>query len=269
MSASWFASLRRKKEVPGPAPDAERLKDLRRFAKTHRIPLGDGRRLNEALTHKSYSHERAVHPSYPHNEKLEFLGDSILGLVVCDYLYAYFPGLDEGGLSKIKSVVVSANSLSEKAKKIQLGDALRLGRGEEKSGGRERPALLADALEAVIGAVYLNGGLPAARTFVLGLLEEDLAGARSGHLALDYKTILQEHFQRVEKRAPQYKIVRQWGPDHNRSFEVECHLAGKVLAQGTGKSKKEAEQDAARLTALGIGLIQAEPGPADNIPNET
>ncbi len=258
MSVSWFKSLNRKKSAPGPAPDTERLRELRRFAKSHGFPLGDGRLLNEALTHKSYAHERAGISPPPHNEKLEFLGDSVLGIVVCDYLYANFPGVDEGGLSKVKSVVVSASSLAEKARKIRLGESLRLGRGEEKSGGRQRPALLADALEAVIGAVYLSGGLEHARKFVLGLLETDLVGARSGHLAPDYKTILQEHFQRVEKRAPQYKVLRQWGPDHNRSFEVECHFPGKVLARGTGKSKKEAEQDAAKLTAIGIGLIHED-----------
>jgi len=259
MPASLFESLFRKKDSDHSViPDPERLKQLQRFAKTLGIPMGDGRFLEEALTHKSYSHERAGLPAPPHNEKLEFLGDSILGLVVCEYLYAYFPKLDEGGLSKIKSVVVSAHFLSEKAKAIGLGPVLRLGKGEEKSGGRERPALLADAMESLIGAVYLCGGLDAARTFILSLLEKDLQQAQKGHLAQDYKTLLQEHFQRTQKTAPQYHVVREWGPDHNRSFEVECTLGGKILSKGTGKSKKEAEQDAAHQAAIEQKLVSSE-----------
>jgi ribonuclease-3 len=260
MSASLFESLFRKKESGRTdLPDPERLKQLRRFAKTLGVPLGDGCYLNEALTHKSYAHERAGLPTPPHNEKLEFLGDSILGLVVCEYLYAYFPSVDEGGLSKIKSVVVSAQFLSEKAKDIGLGAVLRLGKGEEKSGGRERPALLADAIEALIGAVYLCGGLEAARTFILSMLEKDLQQAQMGHLSKDYKTLLQEHFQRTKKLAPMYRVVREWGPDHNRTFEVECTLGTTVLSKGTGKSKKEAEQDAARRTAGLEGLVESVP----------
>jgi ribonuclease-3 len=239
-------------------PDPERLKQLRRFAKSLGVPLGDGCFFDEALTHKSYSHERAGLPAPPHNEKLEFLGDSILGLVVCEYLYAYFPTVDEGGLSKIKSVVVSAQFLSQKAKDIELGSALRLGKGEEKSGGRERPALLADAIEALIGAVYLCGGLEAARNFILSMLEKDLRQAQKGQISKDYKTLLQEHFQRTQKQAPQYRVAREWGPDHNRSFEVECTLGDQVLSKGTGKSKKEAEQDAAHRTAVAEDLIEGE-----------
>lgn len=263
MSASLFGSLFLKKGLgQRPRPDAERLKQLRRFAKSLQVPLGDGRIFDEALTHKSYSHERAGLPAPPHNEKLEFLGDSVLGLVVCEYLYAHFPSADEGELSKIKSVVVSAQFLAEKTQAIGLGAALRLGKGEEKSGGRERPALLADALEALIGAVYLCGGLDAARAFILSMLEKDLQGSRSGHLSRDYKTLLQEHFQHTKKQAPQYKVVKEWGPDHNRSFEVECSLGGRVLSRGEGKSKKEAEQAAAFRTAVAEGLVDAESGTA-------
>ena len=259
MSASWFESLFNKKgSERSKAPDPERLKQLRRFAKSLGVTLGDGRFFDEALTHKSYAHERAGLPAPPHNEKLEFLGDSILGLVVCEYLYAYFPKVDEGGLSKIKSVVVSAQFLSEKAKNIDLGSALRLGKGEEKSGGRERPALLADALEALIGAVYLCGGLESARTFILSMLEKDLQQAQMGHLARDYKTLLQEYFQRTEKTAPQYHVVKEWGPDHSRSFEVECILGNRVLSKGTGKSKKEAEQDAAHRTAVEFKIVEID-----------
>ena len=260
MSASWSGNLFRKKTATDvPVPEKERMRELKAFSKAFSIPLADGRSLDEALTHKSYAHERLGATVLPHNEKLEFLGDSVLGIVVCYYLYAHFPGVDEGGLSKIKSVVVSATSLSDKAQRIGLGAYLRLGKGEAKSGGRERPALLADALEAVIGAVYLNGGLPSARSFVLSLMEGDLVGAKDGKLARDYKTLLQEYFQRVEKKAPHYLVLREWGPDHNRSFEVECQLGGRLLSKGTGKSKKEAEQAAAQRTALDLNLLP-DPG---------
>ncbi|HET9869268.1 MAG TPA: ribonuclease III domain-containing protein, partial [bacterium] len=146
----------------GEALEPERLALLRRFAKEQRFPLGDGRLLNDALTHKSYAHERKLKAHF-HNEKLEFLGDSVLGLVISEHVYRSYPEANEGGLSKVKSVVVSATVLGEKARLMGLGDYLLLGKGEEKSGGKNRVSLLADALEAVFGAVYLESGLPSAR----------------------------------------------------------------------------------------------------------
>jgi ribonuclease-3 len=249
MSLSLFKNLIPKKKRSPDKPvvdiDKSRLNHLKLFSKHLHIPLGDGQVVNEALTHKSYTHERKMNPSY-NNEKLEFLGDSVLGLVISQHVFETYPGVTEGGLSKVKSVIVSAQVLSEKAVVLNLGDYILLGKGEEKSGGRTRPALLADALEAVIGAVYLVGGLPAAQKLVLGLLREDVDNVFSGRIEKDYKTLLQEHFQKTQKQAPRYEIVREWGPDHNRNFEAACMLNGKTLSSGVGKNKKEAEQLAAQ-----------------------
>jgi ribonuclease-3 len=238
--------------------DKVRLDALKTFTKKLKIPLGDGYILNEALTHKSYTHERKMKAG-SHNEKLEFLGDSVLGLIISEHVFHSYPEVTEGGLSKVKSVIVSANILSEKAQKIDLGDYILLGKGEEKSGGRQRPALLADAIEAVIGAIYLEGGLVAARKFVLEMLAEDVDHVFSGRMEKDYKTLLQEHYQKTYKLAPRYDIVREWGPDHNRSFEAACIVQGKTLATGVGKNKKEAEQVAAQEAVKKLQITLSTP----------
>lgn len=224
--------------------DKVRIAVLKRFSRKHHIPYGNGRVLNEALTHKSFAHESGAGPRR-HNEKLEFLGDSVLGLIVSHHVYESYPEVTEGGLSKVKSVIVSAEVLSEKARAMDLGAALLLGKGEEHSGGRERPSILADALEALIGATYLNGGLKPARDLVLRLLKDDIDHVFSGRIEKDHKTLLQEYFQKTQRRTPQYRVVKEWGPDHSRMFEVSCSLNGEVLVTGTGRSKKEAEQAAA------------------------
>ena len=145
----------------------------------------------------------------------------------------------EGGLSKVKSVVVSAAGFfGEKAKLLNLGDYLLLGKGEEKSGGKNRVSLLADALEAVFGAVYLSSGMPPVRRLILRLLQEDVDNVFTGRMEKDYKTLLQEHFQKTQKTAPHYEIIKEWGPDHNRSFEAACVVSGKTISTGSGKSKK-------------------------------
>jgi ribonuclease III len=262
MSLSLFKNLIPKKKKSSVNTDVildkSRLEQLKKIAGILKIPLGDGQLLNEALTHKSYAHERKMSPSY-NNEKLEFLGDSVLGLVISEHVFESYPSVTEGGLSKVKSVIVSANVLSEKAKALKLGDYIQLGKGEEKSNGRNRFSLLADALEAVIGAVYLVGGLSSARKFVLGLLKEDVDNVFSGRVEKDYKTLLQEHFQKTEKLAPKYEIVREWGPDHNRYFEAACQVNGKTLATGIGKNKKEAEQYAAQEAIKKLKITVTSP----------
>lgn len=261
MSLSLFKNLIPKKRGgAGPVISLEktRFDQLKQFCKKLRIPMGDGQLLNEALTHKSYTHERKMNPSY-NNEKLEFLGDSVLGLVISQHVFETYPGVTEGGLSKVKSVVVSAQVLSEKAAALGLGDFILLGKGEEKSGGRVRTSLLADALEAVIGAVYLVSGLPEAKKLVLGLLQEDVDKVFSGRIEKDYKTLLQEHFQKTQKTAPRYEVIREWGPDHNRNFEAACIVNGKTLATGVGKNKKEAEQLAAQETIQRLKIQVSTP----------
>ncbi len=205
MSLSLLKSLipsSRKKSPDGEPVEKVRLAELKDLSRRLGVPLGNPTLLNEALTHKSFSYERKLN-AQRNNEKLEFLGDSVLGLIVSQYVFETFPEVTEGGLSKVKSVVVSAQVLGEKARGLDLGRFLRLGKGEEKTGGKNRPSLLADALEAVIGAVYLTYGLEMAGKLVLNLLKEDIEGVFTGRLEKDHKTLLQEYFQKTRKlRSP-------------------------------------------------------------------
>ncbi len=207
----------------------------------------NARVLAEALTHKSYVNERKS-AAQTHNERLEFLGDAVLSLIVSDHLAQRYPQLSEGALSKLKAHLVSEASLAQAARRMNLGAMLRLGRGEERSQGREKSSLLADALEAVIAAVYLDGGLEASRTFTLDVLQDELRQAEA-HQATpgeeDYKTRLQEWCQKRYDRLPQYVMVRESGPDHQKHFEVEVRVNELVEGTGQGASKKEAEQMAA------------------------
>ena len=212
------------------------------------------RLLEEALTHKSYSNERRS-KDRTQNERLEFLGDAVLSLVMSEYLAAEFPGSNEGGLSKLKAHLVSEASLAKAARRMKLGRLLPLGKGEELSKGREKHTLLADALEALIAAIYLDGGLEASRKFTLQVLEEELLATRAEQARPgmeDYKTQLQEVCQKRYESLPQYETVRESGPDHEKVFEVELTIQGVMRGIGHGRSKKEAEQMAAKeaLTQL-------------------
>ena len=212
------------------------------------------RLLEEALTHKSYSNERRS-KDRTQNERLEFLGDAVLSLVMSEYLAAEFPGSNEGGLSKLNAHLVSEASPAKAARRMKLGRLLRLGKGEELSKGREKHSLLADALEALIAAIYLDGGLEASRKFTLQVLEEELLATRAEQARPgmeDYKTQLQEVCQKRYESLPQYETVRESGPDHEKVFEVELTIQGVMRGIGRGRSKKEAEQMAAKeaLTQL-------------------
>lgn len=204
--------------------------------------------LIEALTHKSYVNERRE-PGQKHNERLEFLGDAVLSLIVCDYLARRYPELNEGALSKLKAKLVSEASLANAARQLGLGARLKLGRGEELSNGRDKASLLADALEAVIAAIYLDGGLETSRNFTIEVLTDALRqidvlqGKPGGD---DYKTRFQEWCQKRYELLPRYVIVREIGPDHQKTFEVEVLVNDRVLGIGRGQSKKEAEQEAAQ-----------------------
>lgn len=196
----------------------------------------------QALVHKSAEQELQV----PSNERLEFLGDAVLDLVVAEHLYRAHPDLTEGELTKVKAVAVSEPVLAAVARELDLGPYLVLARGEEQTGGRNRTSTLADAVEAVIAAVYLDRGYRAARDVVLSLLSDHLAAIERHEYEPDYKTLLQEKIQEVHRAPPTYRVVSQSGPDHDRTFVAEARVAGQVLGRGTGKSKKQAEQDAAR-----------------------
>jgi ribonuclease-3 len=210
--------------------------------------------LQQALTHKSYSNERRT-KDRQQNERLEFLGDAVLSLVISEHLAALLPNCSEGALSKMKARLVSETSLAKSARRIDLGRFLRLGKGEELSKGREKNSLLADALEALIAAVYLDGGLDASRDFTLRVLSEELefVGTHNARIGNDdYKTRLQEICQKRYETLPRYEIVRETGPDHEKVFEVELTIQGTVMGIGRGHSKKEAEQMAAREALMQV-----------------
>ena len=197
----------------------------------------------EALTHSSYSNENK---NYPFNERLEFLGDSVLSIVISDYLFKKETKLPEGELTKIRANIVCEESLSEVSKNIHLGKYMLLGKGEEATGGRERISILADALEAVIAAIYLDGGIKCAREFILTNMEKIINDSIKGKIFRDYKTCLQEVLQSNGENNIWYKLIEEKGPDHNKRFVMEVGINDTVLGVGEGKSKKDAEQVAAK-----------------------
>jgi len=204
--------------------------------------------MERALTHSSHRPEREAGQPHQDNEQLEFLGDAILGALVSEYLVTSFPGWSEGQLSKSRAKLVRAASLHAAARRLGLGQYLRLGRGEEKTGGRDKPAVLADAYEAMLAAIYLDGGLDAARNFVRRTLLDEAVAAEPQRLSQgDHKSGLQEYLQARGLPPAEYRVVSETGPDHRKTFHVEVCVAGRAVASGTGKSKKEAEQAAARL----------------------
>lgn len=200
-----------------------------------------------ALTHKSYCNEhRDVKQT--DNERLEFLGDAVVDLAISHRLMERFPNADEGELSKLRALIVNEEGLARIARKIGLGELLQLGRGEDLTGGREKSSVLADALEAVIGAVYLGGGMVKVMELVDRFFAEALDGVALGRSGFDYKTLLQEDAQIRLKQSPRYRVVSEKGPDHEKIFEVEVLIGTDVYARSSGRSKKEAEQAAARET---------------------
>jgi ribonuclease III len=196
----------------------------------------------QALAHRSWC---AEHSGKEPNERLEFLGDAVLGLIITDYLYRSYPDLPEGELAKARAAVVNSVSLASAARQLRLGEALLLGKGEDASGGRLKPSILADAMEAVIGAIYLDVGYAVAEEVVLRLFEERLRGAAKGPGEEDYKTRLQELCAQSYDDLPVYRITDS-GPDHAKVFEAEVLVGGHSRGRGEGRSKKQAEQMAAR-----------------------
>lgn len=194
--------------------------------------------LQTAVTHSSYANEQKRNEQF--NERLEFLGDSVLSIVVSDYLFAAHKNLPEGELTRTRAALVCETSCFEFAKRLDLGRYMRLGRGEELSGGRERSSILADAFEAVIASIYLDGGIEAARAFILPFVMAEQVNQE------DYKTRLQEIIQQNPEERLRYVVTGESGPDHHKSFTVEVHLNSNVLGTGTGYSKKAAEQQAAK-----------------------
>jgi ribonuclease-3 len=200
--------------------------------------------LREALTHKSYAHEQQKKPIH-FNERMEFLGDSVLELIVSEYLYSTFSDLTEAGLSRMKAYAVQESSLSEVAKSLNLGAYLKLGRGEELTGGRKKPSLLANAFEAILAAIYIDGGYKKARDFVLSHLMAKLDDLAANKFIFDFKTRLQEVAQANYGVLPKYVTHREEGPEHKKTFEVKVLINDKVIGSGKGSTKKAASQKAA------------------------
>jgi ribonuclease-3 len=211
--------------------------------------------LERALTHRSFANER-LEENLQNNEALEFLGDSVLGFVVSSWIFELYPTIDEGKLSKIKAYLVSARTLARRAEAIGLGQFLRLNRGEEKTGGRFKRALIVDAYEAIIAAIYLDSGLDAAIGFVRRELYHDLKNLNTEDLsATDYKSALQEYCQANNFPAPEYVIIDTTGPEHERTFRIELRIGNERIAKGEGHAIKVAHQEAAREALTKLKLI--------------
>ena len=251
-----------------------RLNDDERVAALEqRLGLGPGALLRapalEALRHGSWLHEqRPGEGGSRSNERLEFLGDAVLGACVAQLIYDRFPVYTEGELTRLRAAVVKAESLAQAARAIGLGELLLLGRGEERSGGRDKQNPLADALEAVVAAVYLSLGLGGTTEVIGRLLAPLFEGAASGRLGRDFKTALQERLQATHRLAPSYALIDAPGPDHARTFEVEVVFQGQPLARGTGRTKKEAEQAAAKSALEGLDA-QAVPAASAATPEQS
>ena len=211
--------------------------------------------LERALTHRSFSNEHRD-SRFPNNERLEFLGDTVLGFVIGELLFRSFPNLQEGALSKIKAHLVSSEMLAGKGRALDVGRYLRMGTGEARSGGAEKHSLIADAFEALVAAIYLDGGLAAAEAFVGRVFEPDVAGIDIGDLSFhDYKTALQETAQSLGLPLPEYRVVDEYGPDHEKSFVVEVFWNGTAFGYGRGSSKREAQRKGAKEALRKLGRL--------------
>ena len=221
-----------------------RKQELKELAKSLGVEFRDISLLQQALTHTSFANESKG--DIVHNERLEFLGDAVLELASSTYLYAHFPEMPEGQLTKTRASIVCSATLAKLAAGLHLGDYLLLGHGEEMGGGRTRQTNLEDTFESVISAVCLDRGWDVAKDYVMRQLAPEFEKASRGAILKDYKTILQERVYQKEGQSVAYELVEEIGPDHDKSFTFQVRITGKVMGQGTGHSKKEAEQQAAR-----------------------
>lgn len=221
----------------------ERRAELVRLSVHMNVTFDNISLLDEALTHPSYTNE--AKDAIPHNERLEFLGDAVLELASSTYLYARFPDCTEGELTKMRASLVQSETLARLARQLDLGSYLRLGRGELLGGGADRQNNLENAFEAVIGAVYLDRGWETAQDYVARQLASEAMLVRRSHVSHDYKTTLQEHIQQKRHASISYELIGETGPDHDKRFTTRVLIAGEAMGEGTGRSKKEAEQQAA------------------------
>jgi len=234
-----------------------RLKQLAMVQSLLHLKFKDKNILNRALIHRSYVNESSA-GKIKDNERLEYLGDSVLGLVVNEYLFKRFEDYPEGDLAKIKSAVVSEPTLAKVAREMKIGNYLLMGKGEELSGGRDRSSILANSFEALIGAVYLDQGLKECRNFILSLLKKDIERIDRMTYLRDPKTTLQEYVQKKYKERPVYEVVEEKGPDHKKEFIVRLVINGVEVSKGTGSSKRKAEMTAAEHILKKIDKGMAE-----------
>jgi len=227
--------------------DRSRRNQLKLFQKIVGYRFRNKDLLNAALTHKSFAFEQSSKQALEWNERLEFFGDSVLGLVISEYLYKHFKNLQEGDLSKLKSDIVCADTLTKNAIRLRMGDFLLLGRGEEHSGGRKQESNLNCALEALIGAVYLDRNIKAAEKFIISILKSDLEQLfKEDRPTKDYKSLLQERSLKKFGQIPRYELISQEGPEHKKEFVVSVKMHDEIYGKGWGLNKKNAQQMAAK-----------------------
>jgi len=224
--------------------------------------------LEEATTHKSFMNEGRRLGVTRNNERLEFLGDTVLGLVIAEYLMVNFPKYPEGILSKFKGRVVSEPTLASVSRSLGIGGFLLIGKGEELTQGREKSSLLADALEAIIAAIYLDGGLDASRNFIIGQFRSVIEQTIQVDSIQDHKTDLQEYCQRELETLPVYQVKDQRGPDHQKEFDIAVVIRGKIYGEGSGRSKKEAEQKAAKDALERLARTSRDVAPSGRKPSD-
>lgn len=236
--------------------DIDRRKELKCFEEIIGVTFQKLHLLDTALTHSSYANQQALPTE--HNERLEFLGDSVLSMIVSEYLYKKYKSKQEGKLTRIRASVVCEPSLADMARKIMINKYLRIGKGEEMSGGREKDSLLADSCEAVIAAIYIDAGFEKAKDFVLSHLSDKIEAVSSDEVYSDYKSKLQEYIQKNQESKIRYNLIEESGPPHNKLFEMEVQIDGRSCGRGKGKSKKEAEQKAAKQALEMLGVESGE-----------
>lgn len=224
---------------------------MKSFEKNLGYSFNDPILLENALTHSSYANE--VHSRFGSNERLEFLGDSVLSIIVSEYLYKNYPDMPEGELTKLRASLVCEKTLCMFSKQLGVGDYLFLGKGELQNHGNERASILADAFEAILAAIFLDGGMEAAKKHVLSFVIPELKNSEY-ELFKDHKTALQEVIQRNPEERLTYVLIDETGPDHDKRFTVEVHLNSNVIGTGIGRSKKQAEQEAARQALVLMGI---------------
>jgi len=246
--------IKKKKDPESKDIKKHRTRQLTALQNKIKVKFKDKSLLDNSLVHRSFVNESG-NGKINDNERLEYLGDSVLGLIINEYIYNRFYDYPEGDLAKIKSAVVSESTLAKIAREINLGSFLIMGKGEELSGGRDRTSILANSFEAVIGAVYLDSGLKTCRKFVLSFLKKEIERIDSMSYLRDPKTTLQEYVQKKYKERPVYEVIEENGPDHRKEFIVRLLINGKEAAKGSGSSKRKAEMYAAEIVLKRINKI--------------